>query len=67
MDTEIYLLDSAEVDSGTGRVVLRFRGFAPIHVQATLTVMRHLKMAVTECVARLGRSEEPPDDPASIL
>ena len=61
MDTEVYVLESADFDPFTGRVVLRFRGLAPIQIQATLTVMRHVKAAVTESVARLGRIEKPSD------
>jgi hypothetical protein len=61
MDTEVYVLESADFDPFTGRVVLRFRGLAPIEIRATLTAMRHLKAAVTESMARLGRPEQPAD------
>ena len=61
MDADVYLLDSADFDPFAGRVVLRFRGLAPIQIQATLTALRHLKAAVTESMARLGRPEQPAD------
>jgi hypothetical protein len=67
MHEGIYLLDFAEFDPFAGRVVLNFRGHYPIQVQATLTVMSHLKAAVTESVASLSRSEQPPEDSTSIL
>jgi hypothetical protein len=66
MDADVYLLDSADFDPFTGGVVLRFRGLAPIQIQATLTALRHLKAAVTESVARLGRIETPSDSATSI-
>jgi hypothetical protein len=66
MDADVYLLDSADFDPFTGRVVLRFRGLAPIQIQATQTALRHLKAAVTESMARLGRIERPSDSAAPI-
>jgi hypothetical protein len=64
---QIYLLDAAEFDPFAGCVVLTFRGEEPIQVQATLTAMRRLKAAVTECITRLSRSEQPPEDSTSIF
>jgi hypothetical protein len=65
MDTEVYVLESADFDPFTGRVVLRFRGLAPIQIQAPLTALRHLRAAVSESVTRLSRSEESPEDSTS--
>jgi hypothetical protein len=65
-DADVYLLDAADFDPFTGRVVLRFRGLAPIQVQATLMALHHLKAAVTESMARLGRFEKPSESAAPI-